>query len=129
MQSNDRCAGPLRQTIKSPIHDMTDSDALLVHATCPSRDIGLRIAEKLVEERLAACANLLPGALSTYRWEGRVEQDEECLLFIKTHRARLEPLIEAIRSLHPDDVPEIIATPIVAGLPDYLAWLQGQTSA
>ena len=95
----------------------------LMLCTCPDRETGQRLAESLVEERLAACVNLVPGLTSVYRWEGRVQQDSEVLLLIKTVEARVEPLSERLRQLHPYEVPEIIALPIASGLTDYLNWV------
>ncbi len=95
----------------------------LILCTCPDRDTALRLAEALVEERLAACVNLLPGLTSVYRWEGRIQHDSEVLLLIKTVEARVEPLTDRLRLLHPYEVPEIIALPIVSGSSDYLNWV------
>lgn len=96
--------------------------------TCPDRETGQRLAESLVEERLAACVNLVPGLTSVYRWEGRVQQDAEILLLIKTIEARVEALTERLRRLHPYEVPEIIALPIASGLTDYLNWVNACVS-
>jgi len=93
----------------------------------PNRDTGERIARALVEERLAACVNLLPGLVSTYRWQGKVEQAAECLLIIKTAQSRFDTLRERIKTLHPYDVPEIIAMPISQGDTQYLKWISENT--
>ena len=95
----------------------------LILCTCPDGDTARRLAESLVGERLAACVNLLPGLTSVYRWEGRIQHDSEVLLLIKTVEARVEPLAERLRQLHPYEVPEIIALPIVSGASDYLNWV------
>jgi periplasmic divalent cation tolerance protein len=95
--------------------------------TVPDRKTGERIAEALVEERLAACVNLVPGLVSTYRWQGKVEKAEECLLIIKTGVSRFEPLKQRIKALHPYDVAEIIALPILHGNIEYLNWLTEST--
>ena len=105
---------------------MTDP-LLLCFCACPDRDTALRIAQTLVEERLAACASLLPGATSVYRWEGRIEQAKETLLLIKTRRERLPALSGRLRGLHPYSVPELIAFEAVGGLPDYLHWVAEET--
>jgi len=76
-----------------------------------------------VEERLAACVNQVPGLVSTYRWEGKVQKANECLLIIKTTGARFEAVKERIKSLHSYELPEIIALPITAGSSEYLNWL------
>jgi periplasmic divalent cation tolerance protein len=88
-----------------------------------SREEASSIARSLVEARLAACVNVLPGITSIYRWEGAVEESPECLLIVKSTRERYPELEAAIRSLHSYDIPEIVALPLVAGLEPYLAWL------
>lgn len=105
---------------------MTDP-LLLCFCACPDRDTALRIAHALVEERLAACASLLPGTTSIYRWEGRIEQAEETQLLIKTRRDRLPALSDRLRALHPYSLPELIAFEAVGGLPDYLHWVAEET--
>lgn len=95
----------------------------LVFCTCPDRETGLTIASALVEKRLAACANLVPGLTSVYHWQGEIQQDEEVLLLIKTPAGRFEALREAVLELHPYELPEIIAVPISEGLPAYLNWI------
>ena len=100
-----------------------ETDCRLVFCTCPDQETAARIAERLVGERLAACVNLLPGLTSIYRWQGAIERETEVLLLIKTVAGRLPALTETLRGLHPYAVPEIIALPITAGLPDYLTWV------
>ena len=92
--------------------------------TFPDRDTAVALARTLVDERLAACVNLLPGALSIYRWESEVEQAEEVLAVIKTTADRLPALMARLRALHPYDCPELIALDAVAGLPAYLDWVR-----
>ena len=92
--------------------------------TVPDRESGERIARALVEERLAACVNLLPGVASFYRWEGKVEEASEALLVIKTAASRFEAVKARIKELHPSEVPEIIALPVTAGSANYLQWLE-----
>jgi periplasmic divalent cation tolerance protein len=91
--------------------------------TVPDRESGERIAHTLVEERLAACVNLVPGLTSVYRWQGKVEKEAECLLIIKTGVSRFEVLKQRIKALHPNELPEIIALPIIHGDAAYLNWL------
>jgi periplasmic divalent cation tolerance protein len=95
----------------------------LIFCTCPDETIAGRIAEALVEERLAACVNLLPGITSIYRWDGQIQRDSEVLLLIKTGVGRVAALTDRLRALHPYEIPEIIAVPITEGLPDYLSWV------
>jgi periplasmic divalent cation tolerance protein len=81
-------------------------------------------ARRLVEEGRAACVNQLPGVRSTYVWDGRVEEAEEALLLLKTTVAAYPALERRVRELHPYDVPEVLALPVVAGYEPYLEWLQ-----
>jgi periplasmic divalent cation tolerance protein len=97
--------------------------------TCPNNTIAAEIATALVEVNLAACVNRLPGVKSWYRWEGRLEQEEEVLLLIKTVRSRYAALETTIRKLHPYDVPEVLAVPIAAGSEVYLRWVSDSTRA
>jgi periplasmic divalent cation tolerance protein len=85
------------------------------------------LARALVEQRLAACVNMLPGTRSIYRWNDAVEEDAEVTLLIKTTAARYAELEQAIRALHPYELPEVIAVPVSAGLPAYLAWIAQET--
>lgn len=99
------------------------TDARLVLTTTGSRDEAERIARALVEERLAACVNIVPGLTSIYRWQGAVETAAETLLLIKTTAAHLERVEEALRRLHSYDVPEfLVLTPQFSSNP-YLAWI------
>lgn len=100
------------------------SAALLVFCTCPDQAVAERLARLLVDERLVACANLLPGLRSIYRWQGAVQEDAEILLLLKTTAARMPELTERIARAHPYEVPEVIAMPIVAGLDRYLQWVE-----
>ena len=96
---------------------------LVVLSTVARPQDALRIARVLVERRLAACVSVVPGLVSLYRWNGAVQQDRERLLVIKTRRAGYAALQRALQSLHPYEVPEILALPVAAGGPAYLAWL------
>ena len=98
------------------------TSAYLVLVTAPP-EAADELARRLVEERLAACVNRVPGLRSVYRWEGRVEEDEEVLLLIKTPADRLEALKKRVPELHPYRVPEVLALPVADGHPPYLAWL------
>ena len=101
------------------------TDKLVVLVTCSSPAEARRIARAVVEARLAACVNIMPGAVqSVYRWKGKVESARERLLLIKTSRRRLAKLRKAVEQLHSYDVPEFIALPIAAGAPAYLAWVK-----
>jgi periplasmic divalent cation tolerance protein len=98
-------------------------EALLVLCTFPDPDTAARIARQLVDQKCAACANLLPAVESIYWWEGKVENAQETLVLFKTSRASYPALEATLRELHPYDVPEIIALPIEQGLPKYLSWV------
>lgn len=105
------------------------ADCWIALTTLSSRERGERLAETLVEERLAACVNVLGPVASIYRWEGRVQRDEEVLLFIKTTRAGVEPLKTRVLSLHPYDTPEFLAFEVGSGSAGYLDWVVGSVTA
>ncbi len=104
-------------------------DTLLVITTLPDAETARTLATQLVEQRVAACVNILAPCHSVYRWEGKVEDAEEVPLLIKTSAARYAALEAAIRACHPYELPEIVAVRIDRGLPDYLAWVAEETSA
>ena len=103
------------------------SDHLVVFITAPAGAGETQLARTLVEERLVACVNLVPGVRSLYHWEGEVQDDCETLLICKTHRERFAALEARVQALHPYDVPEVIALPIEQGAASYLAWVTAQT--
>ena len=105
-----------------------EAESLLVFTNLPDQDAAMRLAQSLVEKRLAACVNILSGCQSVYRWQGAVERAEEVPVLIKTRASRYSEIEAAIRSLHPYEVPEVIAVPIVRGLPDYLDWVAEETA-
>ena len=96
-------------------------------STCPDPQTADVLARALVDERLAACVNVLPGVVSTYRWQGAVERDEEVLLLIKTTADRQDALVARLQALHPYELPEALAVEAVGGLAAYLAWVAEQT--
>ena len=101
--------------------------ALLVLTTLPDRDAADSLVRELVERRLIACGTVLDGVTSVYRWEGSVEQARETQVLLKTSQVRWESLRDAVMRLHPYDVPELLALPVAAGLPAYLAWVGSET--
>ena len=107
---------------------MTDSNYGIVMVTVANRAEGQAIAATLIETKLAACVNLLP-VESIYRWQGKIEQDEEYQLIIKTDLNKFTQLSETIQTLHSYEVPEIIAMPIVTGSNSYLNWLENSLSS
>jgi periplasmic divalent cation tolerance protein len=100
---------------------------LLVLTNLPDRAAAEDLARALVEARLAACVNILPACHSIYRWQGVLEAADEVPLLIKTTSERYPALQAAIRNRHPYELPEVIALPVVQGLPDYLAWVASET--
>jgi periplasmic divalent cation tolerance protein len=96
------------------------TDKVIVLSTCSSREEAKRIARGLVEERLAACVNIVDGVASIYQWHGKVEENDEVMLVVKSRRDRLQ---ERLAGMHSYEVPEAIAIPVVDGLPAYLEWL------
>ncbi|MEF3075102.1 divalent-cation tolerance protein CutA [Methylobacter sp. Wu1] len=97
--------------------------------TCPDKDTAEKIARLLVMDQLAACVNILPGILSVYTWQGQVESAQEHLLLIKSRKDHYLSLEKAIRDNHPYEIPEIIAVPVEAGLPEYLNWIDSCLSS
>lgn len=102
--------------------------ALLCLSSCPDTATAHRIADALVDARLAACVSVLPGVHSTYRWQGRVERADEVLLLIKTTRDALPALQARLPGLHPYELPELLAVE-AAGLPAYLDWIAREVDA
>ena len=103
---------------------MSAEGILVVLTTVASAEEGEAIARVLVEERLAACVNLVRGVRSFFFWEGRLQEDDEALLLVKTGRERYEELEARIRSLHSYSVPEILALAVEAGSPAYVKWVR-----
>lgn len=103
--------------------------AIVVQCACPDAAVADRIATALVQARLAACVQQVPGIRSTYRWDGRVETADEVLLLIKTQDARLDEVVASVRALHPYEVPELLAVDVRGGLPAYLDWVIAQSRA
>ncbi len=99
------------------------TDAVVVLVTAPSAEKAAEIARAAVEEKLAACGNVLPGVRSIYRWKGKLQDDAEVLLLLKTQRKRFAELRDRILALHPYELPEVIALPVEAGSAPYLDWI------
>ena len=102
-------------------------DSLLVITNLPQRESAEKLAALLIERRLAACVNILAPCTSIYRWQGELQRDAEHPLLIKTTQGRYAELEAVIRANHPYELPEIIAVPVVHGLPAYLAWVESET--
>ena len=101
--------------------------ALLVLTNLPDRASAEKLADALIAARVAACINILAPCRSVYRWKGAVQHDEEHPVLIKTSAARYPALEQAIRALHPYELPEIVAVPIERGLTAYLDWVTAET--
>lgn len=101
----------------------SDGDFILVLTTCPDEPSAAVLAQRLVEGGLAACVNILPVMQSVYMWKGILQSGREHQLFIKTRRDRYSAVEQVVMTGHPYELPEIIAVPISAGLPAYLAWI------
>lgn len=125
------CAGSFfltpRVTPAPPITMTPMNEVLLVLTNVPDEATGVAIARRLVDDRLSACVNLLPAVRSIYRWQGAAEETAETTLLIKTTQQRYHDVEAAIRAQHPYELPEIIALPVAAGLPAYLAWVATET--
>ncbi|MEI9812939.1 MAG: divalent-cation tolerance protein CutA [Acidobacteriota bacterium] len=99
------------------------TDKIVVLSTCDSEEQALRLGRTLVEQNLAACATVIPGARSIYRWQGQITDSAEWMLVIKSRRDLFEALSKALAAQHTYEVPEIIALPVVDGSEAYLGWL------
>jgi periplasmic divalent cation tolerance protein len=107
---------------------LTVADALEIHVTLPDAERATALARTLVGEALAACVNVVPGVRSIYRWEGRIQEDDEVLCLIKTRPALFDRVRRRILELHPYEVPEILAFGVDDGSPAYLDWLRAATA-
>lgn len=105
---------------------MGNNSALLILTTAPDDETAAQIANSLVEQGLAACVNILPGMRSIYKWKGELVAGHELLLLIKAQQGAYISIERQIESLHPYELPEIIAVSIDAGLPAYLDWIAGR---
>lgn len=107
---------------------MTATSACIVLCACPSPEVATAIASTVVSERLAACVNRIDGMRSLFHWQGALEQADESLLLLKTTIARYPALEARVRQLHPYEVAEILALPLLAGSAPYLDWLAAETA-
>lgn len=101
---------------------------LFVYVTCESMEQAERLGRSLVEQRLCACVNLIPGMRSLYWWKGKVEEAGEAVLIAKTREALLERFTQAVKAGHSYEVPCVAALPILGGNPDYLQWIRDETA-
>ncbi len=110
---------------------MTDAGAggvSLVVSTVPDSETGERLVRRLVEERLIACGNLVPGVASIFRWEGAVQREDEVLVLMKARTESLDRLFGRVVELHPYEVPELLSFPVGKGLPAYCGWVMEETA-
>lgn len=105
---------------------MTGTRVALV--TAPSEEVARSLARTLVEERLAACGNLVPGITSIYRWEEELQEDAEVLLIFKVHESCVDAFVQRVPELHPYDVPEVLVLDVGAGHPPYLNWVATEST-
>lgn len=105
-------------------------DCRLVYTTFPDRTAAEEAARALLERRLIACANILPGMVSLYRWEGKTERAEEVVMLLKTTAARADAVVAvaAVAALHPYEVPAIVILPVAGGGAPFLAWIAAETA-
>ena len=108
---------------------MGEAEEIVVFVTSPGVEEAQRIADVLLAQKKAACVNVIPGIKSFFWWQGKRESETEVLMILKSRAALLPELIELVKKNHPYDVPEIIALPIIGGLPDYLEWIHRETGA
>ena len=108
--------------------EASTSPARVALSTAPDAETAARIARTLVQERLAACVNLLPGVRSIYRWQGAIEDAAEVLLVMKTRAERVEALAERLRALHPYELPELVVLPVAGGSSGYLDWVLAEAA-
>ena len=102
--------------------------AIFVYVTVPTETLAQKIAGAVVTERLAACANIIPGMKSLYRWQGKIEQRDEVVLVLKTQDKLFQAVEARVKTLHSDETPCIVALPLTAGNADFIQWIQTETS-
>jgi len=107
---------------------MSHTDALVVMTTVATTDDAVGLIKTLLERRLIACGQIVPGVRSLYSWKGKIADEPEVIVYLKTRAARLESLEVAFAELHPYKVPELLALPVTGGLAKYLTWINAETS-
>lgn len=117
----------LSARLESSVPENDSSEYILAYSTLSNTRDASKISSSLVSERLAACVSTVPGIQSTYQWKGEIVTDSEVLLLIKTRKSLLPKLQEKIQEIHPYETPELIAVPLVGGLPAYLQWINDST--
>ena len=107
---------------------MSHTDAIVVFTTLAGTEEAISLVRALLDRRLIACGTILPGARSLYRWEGKLADEQEVVVLLKTRAARMDLLQQAFNELHPYKVPELLALPVTAGNEKYLEWINGETT-
>ena len=107
---------------------MAHTDAVVVLTTIATNDEAVSLIRELLDRRLIACGTVLPGVRSIYRWEGKIADEQEAVLLLKTRSGCVEGLRRAFAELHPYKVPELLAMPVTGGLERYLGWINSETS-
>ena len=108
------------------VQDINPDNYHIILNTCPDMDVAKKLATLLVQGKMAACINIIPGLTSIYEWEGKLETGTECLLVIKSTKERYPELEKMIHDNHPYELPEIITVPVTGGLSNYLGWVGQQ---
>ena len=108
-------------------HSSMASKVALVYVTTSNEEEAKRIGSALVNKKLAACVNIVPGMRSIYRWQGKVNEDDECIMLVKVPRDNADAVIENIKEMHSYEVPCVVMIPIIHGLPEYLDWIMNET--
>lgn len=104
------------------------AEPVILYITVPNREEGVALGRMLVDENLAACANVIDGLTSIFRWEGKVQEDAEALLVAKTERALVDPATDLIKMEHSYDCPCVVAIPIVGGNQQFMDWIAAETT-
>jgi periplasmic divalent cation tolerance protein len=107
---------------------MPHTDAMVVFTTVASDEEAVTLIRALLDRRLIACGTLFPGARSLYRWQGKIADEREVVVMLKTRSARLDSLRDSFNELHPYKLPELLALSVEAGLDKYLEWINGETT-
>lgn len=100
---------------------------VIVLVTCPDEKTAGKLADMILDKRLAACVNMIPGITSKYRWKGKIEKSREVMLVIKTRKSLVPAIEKKVRENHPYEVPEVIAVSILSGSKEYLSWIDSET--
>mmetsp|Transcript_4429 Transcript_4429/g.7688 ORF Transcript_4429/g.7688 Transcript_4429/m.7688 type:complete len:137 (+) Transcript_4429:398-808(+) len=135
MLSISKVAGRVAYASRRYIQNRTTMSAsassakIAVYVTVPSKELGVKIANSLLTDKLAACVNIIPGIESYYWWENKIESDSELLLMIKSRSELLEAITARVVEVHEYDVPEVISVPILGGNEKYLKWIQDNTKS